>query len=148
MSKNKIKLFFDENITQTRKEFIKTAFTAGAVIAMPITILPGCNGSSDNDPSPGPGVEKSTFDIIFSSPMDTASVEEAVTISPDTPDFFASAPVWSENDTIARFECADGVPAGNYTLLIAGTAKAKNGLYLDGNGDGTGGDDYEGGMVF
>ena len=76
--------------------------------------------------------------IQFNRRMDTLAVNSAISAIPElTGSFF-----WSENDTKVAFR-ADSVGfETDYTLTISSLATDKYGHFLDGDGDGTGGDDF------
>ncbi|MGH7596932.1 MAG: Ig-like domain-containing protein [bacterium] len=76
--------------------------------------------------------------IDFSRRMNTASVEAALTLAPDAAKTF----LWSNNNTRLRIRKDSLKTETDYTLTIAGSAKGQYGHLLDGNGDGSGGDDF------
>ncbi|MGE5353148.1 MAG: Ig-like domain-containing protein, partial [Acidobacteriota bacterium] len=79
-----------------------------------------------------------TIVIDFTRAMNTASVEAAISITPSAPLTFT----WT-SDAEVKIGTA-GLPFGTaMTLTIAGTAKGKvDGIFLDGNKDGVGGDGF------
>ncbi|MCU7493473.1 MAG: T9SS type A sorting domain-containing protein [Ignavibacteria bacterium] len=76
--------------------------------------------------------------IDFTRAMNTASVEAAISTTPSAPLTFS----WT-NDAEVKISTS-GLPFGTaMTLTIAGTAKGQiEGIFLDGNKDGVGGDSY------
>jgi N-acetylmuramoyl-L-alanine amidase len=83
-----------------------------------------------------PGVDN--IIIQFSRPMDKASVENNLNISPSAGLSYS----WSDNDkrlTILTANLAHGV---DYSVTISGNSTDKYDHLFDGNGDGVGGDSY------
>ncbi len=75
----------------------------------------------------------------FSRQMDRPSVESAFSANPQVAGHF----IWNSNDDIALFEPDIRFEfSTEYEVRIAGTALDKVGFQLDGNSDGTGGDDF------
>jgi N-acetylmuramoyl-L-alanine amidase len=83
-----------------------------------------------------PGVEN--IGIIFSRPMDKASVESGISISPSESVNF----IWSNGDRQLAITTANFDFNTNYMLTISGNATDKYDHPFDGDGDGSGGDDY------
>jgi len=79
--------------------------------------------------------------IVFSKLMDTASVRAAFSITPTV----AGSLLWSNNSTTLNFKPDSVVLPFNtvFTIRIDGTARSQGGYFLDGNGDGTGGDAFQ-----
>ena len=77
--------------------------------------------------------------LTFSRKMDRASVEEGFSIDND-----GKVGLSWDNDYTLNIDISELVPNTKYTIRIDGsTAKnSQTGQLLDGNGDGTGGDDY------
>lgn len=77
--------------------------------------------------------------LTFSRNMDRASVEEGFSIDND-----GKVELSWDNDYTLNIDISELVPNTKYTIRIDGsTAKnSQTGQLLDGNGDGTGGDDY------
>ena len=92
--------------------------------------------SPEQNDSLYPGVEN--IGIIFSRPMDRASVESTLTISPPESVSFA----WSNGDRQMAITTANFDFNTNYQLTISGNAMDKYGHPFDGDGNGVGGDDY------
>lgn len=76
--------------------------------------------------------------IQFSRPMNTASVEANFSLDPATTGTFS----WSDGDARLSFTMDSVVFETVYTLTISGAAVDLFGHELDGNHDGTGGDDF------
>ncbi|MDX1741538.1 MAG: Ig-like domain-containing protein, partial [Rhodothermales bacterium] len=91
-------------------------------------------------PADGEGAFRIVNPIVidFSRPMDRASVESAFTIEPTTTGRF----LWSNNDFSLTFRADSLPPLTPMTLTIGGAALGALGDPFDGNGDGTGGDDF------
>lgn len=83
-----------------------------------------------------PGVEN--IRIIFSRPMDKASVESTLQISPSVPVSF----IWSDGDRRLAITTTNFGFNANYQLTISGNAVDKYGHPFDGDGNGVGGDDF------
>jgi len=80
-----------------------------------------------------------TIGISFSAAMETASVRQAFSITPSLTGKFT----WYDGFTTFLFKPDQPFQYLTwYTYRIAGTARSKGGGFLDGNGDGTGGDDF------
>jgi hypothetical protein len=80
-----------------------------------------------------------TIGIAFSAAMDTASVRQAFSITPSLTGKFT----WYDGSTTFLFKPDQPFQYLTwYTYRIAGTARSKGGGLLDGNGDGTAGDDF------
>ncbi|MGH7454797.1 MAG: Ig-like domain-containing protein, partial [bacterium] len=91
-------------------------------------------------PTPGDTRFPAWDDIIidFSRRMNPASVEAALMLAPDVAKTF----IWSNNNTRLRIRKDSLKTETDYTLTIAGSATGQYGQLLDGNGDGSGGDDF------
>lgn len=91
-------------------------------------------------PADGDNAFPSNENIIiqFSRPMNTASVESNFILDPATTGSFA----WSDADARLSFTMDSVVFETPYTLTISGAAVDQYGHALDGNNDGTGGDDF------
>jgi len=77
--------------------------------------------------------------IDFDEPMDAASVEAAFNVTPEVRGAFS----WEANATRVRFDPDLLLGYGTtYTVRVSGDARDANGARLDGNGDGTGGDEH------
>ena len=83
-----------------------------------------------------PGVDN--VGIIFSRPMDKASVESTLVISPNDSAVF----IWSDGDKRLSIRTSNFSFNTNYQLTISGNAKDKYGHQFDGDGNGAGGDDF------
>jgi N-acetylmuramoyl-L-alanine amidase len=94
------------------------------------TISPGQNDSLY------PGVEN--IGVIFNRPMDKASVESTLVISPSVEVNF----IWSDGDRRVAITTADFSFNTEYQLTISGNAMDKYSHQFDGDGDGTGGDNF------
>ena len=92
--------------------------------------------SPEQNDSLYPGVDN--IGIIFSRPMDKASVESTLVISPPAEANF----IWSGGDSRVAIRTSNFSFNTNYQLTISGNAKDKYQHSFDGNGDGTGGDDF------
>lgn len=93
--------------------------------------------------SPGNGAYNvsatSPIVISFTKTMDTASVRNALSITPPLDGTIS----WKNNSMTLTFTPRTYFQhLTNYQLTINGSAKSTSGFYLDGNGDGTGGDPY------
>lgn len=80
----------------------------------------------------------SSIGLVFAQPMDQASVLTAFSLTPSTSGSFD----WRDTRTLIF---SPGQPLSsntNYTLRIEATARSVDGAYLDGNGDGLGGDPF------
>lgn len=91
--------------------------------------------------SPAPGDSlypgKQNIMIDFSTNMDRASVESAISISPQVPLTFG----WQSDKRLAI--SSTNLPFNTaFTLTIGLAAQTPHGLHLDGNNDGVGGDSY------
>ena len=84
--------------------------------------------------------------VSFTKQMNRNSVEEAFSISPEiggiinwtlSSDSFRIAKKMFIGSTMTYYE-----PKTKYTIVIKGTAKDVDGYFLDGNGDGVGGDNF------
>ena len=83
-----------------------------------------------------PGVDN--IGIIFSRPMNKASVESTLVISPkDSINF-----IWTDGDRKLLINTSHFSFNTNYQLTISGSAVDKYGHQFDGDGNGSGGDDY------
>ncbi|MGC9512290.1 MAG: N-acetylmuramoyl-L-alanine amidase, partial [Fidelibacterota bacterium] len=78
--------------------------------------------------------------LYFSHEMDTASVRTNFSLNPAEDLIFS----WNAELRILTLKAADDSLAfeTQYTLTLSGNTLGNRGLNLDGNGDGTGGDDY------
>jgi hypothetical protein len=80
-----------------------------------------------------------TIGILFSAAMDTASVRQAFSITPTVSGTFT----WYNSLTTFLFKPDQPFEYLTwYTYRVAATARTAGGGYLDGNGDGTAGDDF------
>lgn len=84
-----------------------------------------------------PGVN--SIQITFSRPMDTASVNAALSFSPAVA---SAARTWNANERIVTINTSAFQFGTQYTLTIQPTAKDKYNHPLDGDGNGTGGDAF------
>ena len=84
-----------------------------------------------------PGVN--SIQITFSRPMDTTSVNNAISFSPSVGSISRS---WNANERIVTFGTSGFQFGTQYTMTIQPTAKDKYNHPLDGDGNGTGGDAY------
>jgi len=75
--------------------------------------------------------------ITFSRPMDQQSVEAAFSLQPSADVSFS----WSADGTRLTVKTDTLQFTTDYVLTIAGSARSIHGYFLDGNGDGVGGDD-------
>ncbi len=92
--------------------------------------------SPEENDSLYPGVEN--IGIIFSRPMDRASVESNISITPsETVNF-----IWSNGDRQLAITTANFDFNTNYQLTISGSALDKYNHPFDGDGNGVGGDDF------
>lgn len=130
---------FAENSTCTRRELVHRFAVTACAAAIP-ALVAACGASGGDSGSRDSGYSIS-FEITFSKPMNTASVEDAISISPADADTANAEITWSDSDTVMYYKT--GV-AGNatYTVTIGATAASAGGNMLDGNSDGTGGDPY------
>jgi N-acetylmuramoyl-L-alanine amidase len=92
--------------------------------------------SPEQNDSLYPGIDN--IGIIFSRPMDKASVESTLVISPPVEANF----IWSGGDSKVAIRTSNFIFNTNYQLTISRDAKDKYGHPFDGNGNGTGGDDF------
>lgn len=94
----------------------------------------------NSTPAPGESRFPAWDDLIidFSRRMNRASVEAALTLTPDVPKTF----VWTNNNMRLRIRKDSLKIETDYTLTLAGSAKGQYEHLLDGNGDGLGGDDF------
>lgn len=94
----------------------------------------------NSTPAPGESRFPAWDDLIidFSRRMNRASVEAALTLTPDVPKTF----VWTNNNMRLRIRKDSLKTETDYTLTLAGSAKGQYEHLLDGNGDGLGGDDF------
>ena len=103
-------------------------------------ILPDPPYITETTPVDGDTAHSILDDIIFrfSRPMNKASVESTLVITPQ----IATRYVWSDLDRefIIRADSIDFKT--EYTITISGAATDLHGHPFDGNGDGEGGDDY------
>jgi len=76
--------------------------------------------------------------VYFSRPMNIASVENNLTIMPETTISFQ----WTENNKTMKLITDSLEFETNYTITISGNTKDMYNHPVDGNGDGAGGDDY------
>ncbi len=84
-----------------------------------------------------PGVN--SIQVTFSRPMDTSSVNSAISFSPSLGSISRS---WNANERIVTFTTSGFEFGTQYTMTIQPTAKDKYNHPLDGDGNGTGGDAY------
>ncbi len=93
-----------------------------------------------SDPAEGEGAFRIVNPIVidFSRPMDRTSVESAFALDPPA----TGRLLWSNNDFRLTFRPDSLPPLTPMTLTIAGSALGALGDPFDGNGDGTGGDDF------
>ncbi len=120
----------------SRREFVK--YGTGLTVAL--FPLLNCGSAFKDDPGgSGDGNPRISFQVRFDESMDRESVENAVSISPSPP--LTGTFTWSENDTVLYY-ITDVDNETEYTVTIAGTARDTAGNFLDGNGDGSGGDGY------
>lgn len=94
----------------------------------------------NSTPAPGESRFPAWDDLIidFSRRMNRASVEAALTLTPNVPKTF----VWTNNNMRLRIRKDSLKIETDYTLTLAGSAKGQYEHLLDGNGDGLGGDDF------
>ncbi|MCG3120923.1 MAG: hypothetical protein ALAOOOJD_03818 [bacterium] len=94
----------------------------------------------NSTPTPGDTRFPAWADLIidFSRRMNRASVETALTLTPEVAKTF----VWSNNNMRLRIHKDSLQTETDYTLTIAGSAQGQYEHRLDGNGDGRGGDDF------
>jgi len=92
--------------------------------------------SPEQNDSLYPGAE--SIGIIFSRPMDKASVESNLVITPSASVNF----IWSNGDRQVAITTTNFSFNTNYELTISGNAEDKYGHPFDGDGNGVGGDDY------
>ncbi len=118
----------------TSRDFLKYLTRAGLIASIPVI---GCSDPSGPD-FPGSNAYAS-FEITFDKQMDIASVENAISISPNSA---LSSSVWTNNNTSVAytFEASDTDTV--YTVTIGAAAQDIYSNNLDGNSDGTGGDPY------
>ena len=90
---------------------------------------------ADND-SLYPGVDNIT--INFSKPIDKTNIDSNIVIVPNDSISF----LWTNNDKTLLIKTSNLVFDSVYQITVKGTLQDKYGHLLDGNGDGTGGDDY------
>ena len=83
-----------------------------------------------------PGTE--SIGIIFSRPMNRSSVESTLIITPTVPVNFT----WSNGDKQVAISTANFNFNTNYSLTVSGNAMDKYNHLFDGDGNGTGGDDF------
>jgi hypothetical protein len=83
---------------------------------------------------PGEG----SIGIMFSRPMDKASVEANLTLTPSA----SFNLTWSNNDRQVAISTTNLTYNTNYELTISGSAMDKYGHPFDGDGNGVGGDDF------
>ena len=83
-----------------------------------------------------PGVDN--VGIIFSRPMNKASVESTLVISPNDSAVF----IWSDGDRRLSIRTSNFSFNTNYQITISGNAQDKYGHQFDGDGNGLGGDDF------
>lgn len=77
--------------------------------------------------------------LKFSMAMDTASVRAGLTITPD----FAKTFLWTSLNSQLVIKPSQPLPTNtNFTITIAETVKGSNKIAIDGNGDGTAGDEF------
>jgi N-acetylmuramoyl-L-alanine amidase len=76
--------------------------------------------------------------IVFSRPMDKASVESTLVISPPTKFHF----IWSDSDRKVSITSDILSFDTNYQMTLSGNASDKFNHLFDGDSNGTGGDDY------
>ncbi len=126
----------------SRREFVK--YGTGLTLALFPLLSCGSafrDDSKEDTPAVDPGLPRISFQVTFSEPMERASVEEAVSISPEISPSYTGSFTWSGDDTVLNYitNVDDEVL---YTVTIAGTAKDRAGNFLDGDEDGSGGDAY------
>jgi N-acetylmuramoyl-L-alanine amidase len=83
-----------------------------------------------------PGTQNMT--IVFSRPMDKASVQNNISITPAAELTFN----WTDGDRKLVIGTANMINETDYTITISGLSKDKHEHPFDGNADRTGGDDY------
>ncbi len=106
-------------------------------VQMISTVPPYLAGAS---PAANPNNFRITDPLVFdfSRKMDRASVENAFSLSPETPVSFR----WDRGDTRLIVTPDTLLPLTSYTLTIAGSALGLYGHMFDGNADGAGGDAF------
>ncbi|MGB8320135.1 MAG: Ig-like domain-containing protein, partial [Ignavibacteriaceae bacterium] len=83
-----------------------------------------------------PGVDNVGF--IFSRPMNKVSVESTLVISPNDSAVF----IWSDGDRRLAIRTSNFSFNTSYQITISGNATDKYGHHFDGDGNGSGGDDF------
>lgn len=133
----------DEKIS--RKDFLLRSFGLIASLAVP-GYLAKCayyKDSSTFDTKNLPaGTPYISFELTFSDSMNRDSFKNALSIDPAIDDFSLYEPEWSADDTIVfcKYPLKNG--GLSYNVTVDGSAVNTEGLFLDGNGDGTGNDPY------
>lgn len=125
---------------RTRRAFLKSLLKAGVVLSLPLsscTVNFFYNNGSNNEKD-----AYLSFEIEFSEPMNRDSVESAISVSPAIDGFLSKEPTWTNDDACVLYQTTVDNTDTVYTVTIDGTARDKAGNYLDGNGDGAGGDPY------
>lgn len=79
------------------------------------------------------------IELTFSRPMDTAAFDSAFSIVPGV----GGTLKWFDNDTRVQFKTDSLQFNTYYTLTVSAQAKDRFGHFVDGNGDGVGGDDFQ-----
>jgi hypothetical protein len=161
----RVSLIGQDNFIERRK-FLKSLIGAGVVIGLPF--LTSCNNSNpaSEENTDFPLIKSSTpalnstvlldddqnveVKIIFDHEMDETSILNSVVITPAP---VGTVQVTTVNNSSNTTEpCTVTISTQNnkckleysrsYTITVKGTAKDKKGAYLDGNKDGTAGDDF------
>lgn len=117
----------------TRRELVRKLAAMACAAAVPSFLL-SCGEDGEH-------AFHISFEVTFSGKMNTASVENALTISPADADTNNAVISWSADNTVMYYKTGVSA-AGDYTVTIDGTALSATGNRLDGNSDGTGGDAY------
>ncbi len=132
---------FSQRNFLSRREFVK--YGTGLTLALfPLISCGSAFRDDSKEETPvDPGLPRISFRVSFSEPMDKTSVEEAVSFSPEISPSYTGTFTWTGDDTVLNYitNVDDEVL---YTVTIAGTARDRAGNFLDGNGDGSGGDAY------
>lgn len=108
------------------EEVYSTTFTMKEAPESPIIIETSPENHEENV------IPEEIITIRFSKPMDTASVEQALVIIPDTEVSAGLEIIWEENDTLMSILFYQKMrPGEDYIIIIEPSAISKDGMYME-----------------
>ena len=127
----------------TRKDFLKHGLALTAALTVPAFLLPGCScGGGLPGSESSPPLHYASFELTSSKPMDAAAVLNALGVIPNDASFSGKTVAWSAGNTVFYCKLPYDSAGKTYTVTIGATAVDSVGNAIDGNSDGTGGDQY------